>query len=49
MERLLGPFFAGFVALLGGALVVVTTVGYALHGYCDKSPRSNWDAFTTRS
>ena len=51
MERFLGPFFAVFVALLGGALVIVTTVGYALYGYCedycDKPPRSNWDAFTT--
>jgi hypothetical protein len=51
MERLLGPFFAVFVALLGGALVIVTTVGYALYGYCEdyceKPPRSNWDAFTT--
>jgi hypothetical protein len=51
MERLLGPFFAVFVSLLGGALVIVTVVGFALYGYCedscDKPPRSNWDAFTT--
>ena len=49
MERYLGPFFAVFVALLGGALAIVTVVGYALYGYCedacDKPPRSNWDAF----
>jgi FtsH-binding integral membrane protein len=51
MERLLGPFFAVFVSLLGGALVVVTTVGYALYGYCedycDGPKRSNTEAFTT--
>jgi hypothetical protein len=51
MERFLGPFFAFFVALLGGALVSITVVGYALYGYCEdyceKPPRSNWDAFTT--
>ncbi len=49
MERLLGPFFAVFVSLLGGALVIVTVVVYALYGYCedycDKPPRSNTDAF----
>ncbi len=51
MERLLGPFYAFFVSLLGGALVIVTVVGYALYGYCedfcDKPPRSNSDAFFT--
>ena len=49
MERRLGPYFAVFVALLGGTLVIVTVVGYALYGYCedacDEPPRSNWDAF----
>ena len=49
MERFLGPFFAFFVALLGGALVIITVVGYALYGYCedscDKPPRSDAKAF----
>jgi hypothetical protein len=51
MERRVGPFFAVFVSLLGGALVIVTVVGYALYGYCedfcDKPPRSNAKAFVT--
>jgi hypothetical protein len=51
MERRLGPLFAVFVSLLGGALVIVTVVGFALYGYCedycDKPPRSDSKAFFT--
>jgi hypothetical protein len=49
MERFLGPFFAVFVSLLGGALVLVSVVGYWLYGYCEdecnKPPRTHSDAF----
>jgi uncharacterized BrkB/YihY/UPF0761 family membrane protein len=51
MERKLGPYVAMLVALLGGALIVVTVFLYFLVAscpeYCEPEERPGWDGFET--